>query len=250
MYPDFYFQQYESIEPNPEHGTPVRMTSLCEQDRTTVALLHRFNFIAYTGAAAFLDILIRHALNICRQAWAPMDSNPNGTTELDILTALDGFRRLCGEVRTVISDTINYWDKAADTLTNLSNRDGTLLPILWSLVSLAALRRQVLFTDFPSLRAKGEQNVHEFSDAYHGLEATIAEIEVARTSAPVASAILELRRNSKIALFALSRLEAIFRRYKLGWIMANGLLGEAGSYSFTLQFETPIRTILIGENWS
>ncbi|KAJ7225618.1 hypothetical protein GGX14DRAFT_386433 [Mycena pura] len=159
----------------------------------------------------------------CRRTWAPMDSKPNDTTELDILAALDEFRRLCREVRTVIARAINYWDETANTLKSLSNGDGTLWPILWSLVSPAARRRQALFVDFPSLRAKGERNLRDLSDAYDGLEATIAEIEVARTSAPGASAILELHRNSKITLTALGRLESYIRRYKTGWMVANGL---------------------------
>jgi len=153
---------FHPLEPYTKHRTP---------DRTTVALLHRFNYIGHTGAAAFLDIVrltdrfppederkkrpffppdlhVIDDLNsqyfmlldavirtheacakyfvYCRRAWAPMDSKPNVTTELDILTALDEFRRLCGEVRTVIASAIDYWDKAANTLTSLANGDGTL----------------------------------------------------------------------------------------------------------------------------
>jgi len=160
-------------------------------------------------------------------------------------------------VRTDIASAIDYWDKAANTATNLSNGDGTVLPILRSLVSLAALRRRALFVDFPSLRAKGERNLQTFSNAYEELEATIAEIEVARASAPGVSAMLELRRNSKIALFALFRLEAAFLQYKYGWIVANGLVGESNSYTFALGLDgvpvttdDPVATILIGEKWS
>ncbi|KAJ7225619.1 hypothetical protein GGX14DRAFT_386434 [Mycena pura] len=274
----YYF--FHPYKPDPKHGTP---------DRTTVALLHRINSIGYTGAAGFLDIvrltdrfppederkrcpfvpLELHVIDdlnsqyfmlldaeirtheacakylvYCRRTWVPMDSKPNDTTELDILATLDEFRRLA----------INYWDETANTLTSLSNGDGTLWPILW-LVSSAARRRQALFVDFPSLRAKGERNLRDLSDAYDGLEANIAEIEVARTSAPDASAILELHRSSKITLVALGQLESAIRRYKSGWIMANGL---RDSFRFTIldddtliDNDSPVNNMLIKEkNWS
>jgi len=107
------------------------------------------------------------------------------------------------------------------------------------------------------LRAKGERNLCDFSDAYDGLQATIAEIEVARTSAPGVSAILELRRNSKITLLALDQLERVIRRYKSGWIKANGL-GEIDLFRYTIldddtlvDADSPVNNMLLKQkDWS
>jgi len=257
-----YFPRYKSLEPDPKHGPP---------DQATIALLHRFNVIAYTGAVAFLDIvaLIRrltpegtlppvpsefyifdhlyshyselldvavrtHAacakyLLSCGRALAPIatdsSSHPSHRQmEPDILTALDEFGALCREVRTTVAEVIDCWN---ETASGLSDRDGSHLPILWHLLSSVApdyapIRRQTLLAAFPSLRAKGERNLHDFGDAYEGLEGTVAQIEAARASAPTVDVSVEPRRNLKIALAALVRLETQFRWYKSGLLVANG----------------------------
>jgi len=153
-------------------------------------------------------------------------------------------------VKTVVAEAVERWGEAASALTSLSNRDGTVLPLLWSLVSSVVARRQAPFADFPSLTRK-TSGTSSTVDAYGGLERIIARIEAARTSAPApgvdAAVDVEQGRQLKISLSALLRLESVFREYMSGLVGAHGDL-----HNWPMTPGTPVWSLLAAEKdwWS
>jgi len=273
-----YSQEYKPPEPNPKHGPPDRTTiALLRWVKyiacTAVAAFHDILLLLerltpedqdrpiippdfylldnlYSDYRILIDVEVTvHGacakyLLCCRRALAPTDSRPTskGTQmdpELEIVAALDEFRRVCRELRTSIGEAVYRWGEIASTV----HGNFLSIPSVWQWVSSVApdcalIRRQSLLADFPSSSAEGARNLYNLGDAYMGLETIVERIDAARIRSPGADATVELRRNLQLALSAVLELEFVFRWYMLAVVQA-----KRGS----MNWDSPISKLLAVE---